>query len=133
MIKKVQGSLIWKIKRRCPGILLSLLIFISNIQVFAIGLQDKILPSSTNSSVQTSVQVTTVNQLFIFAKTSIFALLWLVVVAVFIFIGARLVIARWNPEEFKKVLLQFVYAVVWLFVVSIAYLAVQLVSSLSIN
>jgi len=113
--------------------LLSLLIFISNIQVFAIGLQDKILPSSANTSVKTSVQVTDLEKLFTFAKDSIFALLWLVIVGVFIFIWARLVIARWNPEEFKKSLLQFVYAVVWLFVVSIAYLAVQLVSSLSIN
>jgi len=113
-------------------ILLSLLIFISNIQVFAAFSPNDINPVKSNST-DSAVQVTNVDWLFTFAKDSIFALLWLVVVAVFIFIWARLVVARWNPEEFKKALLQFVYAVVWLFIVSIAYLAVQLVSSLSIN
>jgi len=81
----------------------------------------------------TAIGVTSVDGLFTFAKDTIFSLLWVVVVGVFIFMWIRLLIARWKPEEFKATLQHIVYAVVWLFIISIAYLAVQLVSSLSLN
>lgn len=69
--------------------------------------------------------------LFTYARDSIFALLALVAIWVFLFIGARLVIARWNPEEFKKALNMFIYAAVGLFVVTVAYAAVRMVAWLN--
>jgi len=36
----------------------------------------------------------------------------LLAIGMFLFIGGRLVVARWNPEEFKKALQSFIYAAV---------------------
>jgi hypothetical protein len=66
-----------------------------------------------------------------FAKDSIFWLLALVSIAVFIFIWAKLIMAKWNPEEFKKALMQFIYAVIWLAVIALSWGLVKLVSSLN--
>lgn len=56
----------------------------------------------------------------------------LIAVWVFLFIGARLAIARWNPEEFKKAMMQMVYAIVWIFIVSIAWALVALVAGINL-
>lgn len=64
------------------------------------------------------------------------SLTWLILVIalwVFLYIWIKLVIARWNPEEFKKQLMHFVYAWVWIFLVSAAWAIVKLVASLNIN
>ena len=53
-------------------------------------------------------------------------------ISVFIFIGARLFFARWNPEEFKKAMMHFVYASVGIFITFMAWGLVKLVSTLSI-
>jgi hypothetical protein len=50
----------------------------------------------------------------------------------FIFIWGKLIIARWNPEEFKKALVSFVYAIVGIFVVSIAWAVVRLITGIEI-
>ena len=71
------------------------------------------------------------NPIFEFVKDSIFWLMWLISIWVFIFIWTRLVVARWNPEEFKKALMQLVYAVIGLFVIAVARLAVKLISWLN--
>ena len=65
---------------------------------------------------------------FEYIKDSIFWLLWLISIGVFIYIWARLVVARWNPEEFKKAIMQLIYAVLWLFLVAISWLAVRLIA-----
>jgi hypothetical protein len=39
--------------------------------------------------------------------------------------------ARWNPEEFKKALMSFVYAVIGIFIVAVSRAVVKLVSSLN--
>jgi hypothetical protein len=59
-------------------------------------------------------------------------LLPLVAVGVFLFVGIKLAIARWNPEEFKKAWMQFLYAVIGIFAVSFAWITVKLVSGLSL-
>lgn len=56
----------------------------------------------------------------------------LIAVWVFLFIGSRLAIARWNPEEFKKAMMQMVYAIVWIFIVSIAWALVALVAGINL-
>jgi len=71
------------------------------------------------------------DSLITFVKDSIFNLLLLISLGVFLYIWAKLVIARWNPEEFKKAMLSFVYAGVGLFIVGFAWAAVKLVSGLN--
>lgn len=56
----------------------------------------------------------------------------LIAVWVFLFVGIKLAMARWNPEEFKKAWMQFLYAIIGIFAVSFAWITVKLVSSLSI-
>lgn len=73
------------------------------------------------------------NNLINFLKDSMSSLIAIIAIWVFLYIWAKLVIARWNPEEFKKAITSFVYAVVWIFVVSVAWLAVKLVTGLDIN
>ncbi len=67
-----------------------------------------------------------------FVRDSIFALMALVAVGMFLFIGARLALARWNAEEFKKAMMSFVYAAVGLFVVALSYALVRFISGVSI-
>ena len=52
--------------------------------------------------------------------------------AVFLYTGARLLVARWNAEEFTKSIKSFVYAAVGIFVIVFAWAAVRLVSWISL-
>lgn len=67
-----------------------------------------------------------------FARDSIFALMALIAIGMFLFIWWRLIIARWNPEEFKKAMLSFVYAAIGIFVVAAAWAIVRLVAGIDI-
>lgn len=75
--------------------------------------------------------LTTFDNLLIYFKNSIFTLLELLVIAVFIYIWWRLVVARWKPDEFKKALTHFIYVVVWIFLISSAWAIVKIVTWLS--
>ena len=77
-------------------------------------------------------QLTSVDGALGFVKDSIFDILGLIAIWMFLIIGMRLVIARGNPEEFKKALLSAVYAVVWIAVVALAYAVVVLVSGVTL-
>jgi hypothetical protein len=66
-------------------------------------------------------------------KNSISDLLMVISLGVFLYIGIRLGIARGNPEEFKKALMHFVYAVVGIFFVFVAWALVKLVAGLNIG
>lgn len=72
--------------------------------------------------------LTTLGWLANWIKDTLNSLIMFISVAVFLFIWAKLAMARWNPEEFKKAMLHFVYAVVWIFIISIAWATVVLVS-----
>lgn len=68
-----------------------------------------------------------------YVKDTIFGLLVLIIIGMFLFIGVRLIIARWQPEEFGKAMKSLVYVIVGIFMVSIAWLAVRLISGLEIT
>ena len=68
-----------------------------------------------------------------YAKDTIFGVLVLVVIGMFLYIGTKLIIARGQPEEFGNAMKSLVFVVVGIFVVSVAWLWVQLISSLEIN
>lgn len=65
-------------------------------------------------------------------KTEIMTLVWVFSIGVFIFIWMKVVMARWNPEEFKKAMLYFVYAVIWIFFIFMAWWLVRLVTTLKL-
>lgn len=65
-------------------------------------------------------------------KTELMSLVSVLVIWVFIFIGIRIVMSRWDPEWFKKAMLHFVYAVIWVFFIFIAWWLVRLIYSLSL-
>jgi hypothetical protein len=65
-------------------------------------------------------------------RDSIETLIPILAIGVFLFIGIRIALAKWNAEEFKKAWLQMIYAVVGIFVVGFAWAAVKLVSGLNI-
>ena len=66
-----------------------------------------------------------------YLKNSVFDLLALLVIAVFIYIWGKLVVARWKPDEFKSAMIQFIYVIIWIFVVSAAWAVVKVVSWLN--
>ena len=72
------------------------------------------------------------DSIFVWIKDSLTWLIVLTAVWAFLFIWIRVAMARWNPEEFKKSIIQLVYVIVWIFVVSLAWAAVTLVSWLNI-
>lgn len=63
-------------------------------------------------------------------KNIILGLLAIIAVAVFIYLWFKLVKAEWKPDEFKKVMLWFVYAIIWLSIIPLAWAVVKLISSL---
>lgn len=65
-------------------------------------------------------------------KDQIFSLIMILSIWVFIFVWIKLATAKWNPEEFKKAWMQFIYAIIWIFFVFMAWWLVKLVSTLSI-
>lgn len=82
-------------------------------------------------SVSTGNWLSTLDNILKYFKNSIFDLLALLVIWAFVYIWAKLVVARWNPEEFKKALTYFIYIIVWIFLVSSAWAIVKLVSWLN--
>ena len=94
------------------------------------SIQDDIIPTQDTAIYDNEFDEWYTTFILTYIRDSIFELLMLITIWVFIFIWARLVMARWNPEEFKKALMQFIYAIVWLAIVAIAWAAVKIVSSL---
>lgn len=72
------------------------------------------------------------SEIFIWAKDSMTGIIVLIAIWVFLFIWARVAMSRWNPEEFKKGVMQLIYAAVWIFVVSAAWALVTLVAWIKI-
>jgi len=103
--------------------------------VFSADLKAQILWDSWSwvlSSTSTATWEWLLDGILLFVRDSIFGLLALVAIAVFLYIWAKLVVARGNPEEFKKALQSFIYAVVGLFVVAFAFALVRLVAGINI-
>lgn len=86
-----------------------------------------------NNSEQNIVSDNTLlDKILKFVSESIFKLIWIIATGVFIFIWARLVIAKWNPEEFKKAIMSFIYAIAWLFIITASWWVVKLVSTINL-
>lgn len=106
--------------------------------VNAKGYKNDLLPSSGDNTSSVSLLVdgenadAQIDNFLAWIRDSIDLLLPITAIGVFLFVGIRLGIARWNPEEFKKAWMQFIYAIVGIFVVSFAWAAVKLVAGINI-
>ena len=72
-----------------------------------------------------------INNFFIYIKDSIFGLLALITIGLFIYIGWKLVKADWNPEEMKKAFKNLVHIIIWLFIIAASFAIVKIVAGLN--
>lgn len=114
-------------------ILLSFVAFVASVQSWFAALKDDIIPTQNPSVIDPSSAWGTwlLDAVLLYIKDSIFALMALIAIAVFLYIGWRLILARWNPEEHKKAWMTFIYAVVGIFIVAFAWAAVRLIAGLN--
>lgn len=119
-------------------IFLAILSFTMSSPVFAAlewdALKDAIIPQPSTVTVggESLDGQGFLDYVFEFTRDSIFSLMALIAIAMFLFIGGRLVMARGNPEEFKKAMLSFVYAAIGIFVVAAAWAIVRLVAGIDL-
>ena len=86
-----------------------------------------------NNTIQlTSDWKSALTDVFVYIKDSVFSLLALIVIGTFLYIGYKIIMARWKPEEFKKAMLSLVYVVIWLVIVSLAWVIVKFIVGLNV-
>lgn len=59
-------------------------------------------------------------------------LLTIILTWVFIFIWWKLAVSRWEPEEFKKALMWFIYAIIWAVLIPASYAIIKIITWISI-
>lgn len=93
------------------------------------SLKDSMLPNRNTAWISedgTDVLI----EIAIYVKDFLFAILWVVTIWVFLYFGFKLISSRWNEEELKKTLMWFLYAVIWLAIIPLAWWAVKLIWTL---
>lgn len=118
---------------------LALLSSVLNYNVFAAEslssaeLQEQMTPTGTENVVRaTGTDEEAVDGVLWFVRDTMFDLLLLIAVWVFLYIWGKLLMARWNPEELKKAFTGLVNAGIWLFVVAAAYALVTFIAWIDI-
>ena len=104
-------------------------LFFLSFQVYAWDLRESMLPNSNTVWVGGD-GTNALNQIFIYIKDFLFAILWLIAIGVFLYFWFKLISSRGNEEDFKKALMWFVYAVIGLAIIPLAWGAVRLIVSL---
>lgn len=109
------------------------IIFILSVLPFSVlGFEKSdIIPTSATAINATEDGSGLLDAVLLYIKDSIFALMALIAIGMFLYIWAKLVVARWNPEEFKKALMAFLYAVIGIFIVAFSWAAVRLIAGLN--
>jgi len=73
-----------------------------------------------------------VSKVLNYVKESIFSLLWIIAIWMFIYTGFNLVKAQWNPEEMSKTWQTLIHVIVWLFIVAVSWALVAMVAGIQI-
>jgi len=73
-----------------------------------------------------------IEELFKYTKNTIFEVLALIVIWVFLYIWYKIVISRWNPEEFKKAFMMLIYTVLWMLFIALSWVIIIFISGLKI-
>ena len=102
--------------------------------VWDTSIMESLIDSSKNTVINNNSNdgLTVLQSISVWIKNSLTGFVLMISVWAFLFVWIRLAVARWNPEEFKKAMSQFVYAIVWIFLVSIAWASVTLVAWLNL-
>lgn len=108
------------------------ILFSDNLIVNANDIENALLWTGNSNIVDIGTNDKGITDVIRYVKSIFIGLLPIAVIATFIFIWARLFIARGNPEEFKAAMLHFVYVVIGIFIVSAAWAIVKLVSGINI-
>ena len=108
------------------------LFFVISKQIYAESLKSYIIPESTVIINNPESGRWLLYSIFEYFRNSIFWVLALIAVWVFIYIWFKILIARGNPEEFKKAIMHFVYAIIWLVVIALSWWMVRMISSLTL-
>lgn len=108
-----------------------ILVFFTNITLIFANLQEQMLPTSSTVLWTTNTWKWALNWVIVYFKNFIFWFLWLLVIWMFIYFWFKLISANWSPEDLKKALMWFVYIAVWLGIMSLAWAAVKLVTTLN--
>ncbi len=96
-------------------------------------LKNSMIPENSSSVVNTSATwEDLVDFILAFIRDSIFWLLALIAIGMFIYIGAKLIMARGNQEEFTKALKSLAYAAVGIILVSFAWVIVRLIAGIQL-
>lgn len=115
--------------KKISGIILILISYFSIFIANAGSLKDDMIPNSNN--IWVSWEWTwVISQILIYTKDFLFSILGIIAIWVFLYFWFKLTIARWNEEEFKKALMWFMYAVIWLAIIPLAWWAVKIISTL---
>ncbi len=69
---------------------------------------------------------------FALIRKNILNIVLIISVVMLVRIGIRMASARWNPDEFKKAWLHFVYLILWIFLVFASWWIVNIVTKLNI-
>ena len=96
-------------------------------------LRNAIIPNNANQVLTSSeTGEWLLDALLDFARDGIFALMAVVAIGMFLFIGWKLLMARGNAEEFKKALMSFIYTAIGIFVVAAAWAIVKLIAGINL-
>lgn len=100
--------------------------------VFA-ALKDDMIPNSGRAVLTSQNEAEgLLDYVLDYGRDVIFALMAVIAIGMFLFIGARLVMAQGNPEEFSKALKSLIYAAVGIFLVAFAWALVKLIAGIQI-
>jgi len=117
-------------------ILLVLIVILSFwlIWVNANDLRESIMPKvNTISEIWSEKKwLWVISQILNFIKESIFWLLSVISIWMFIYVGFNLVKAQWNPEEMSKAWKTLIHVIVWLFLVAVSWALVAMFSWIKI-
>ena len=87
--------------------------------------------SWTISDVKFSKDTNLLDKLLTFVKDSIFGILALVAIWMFLYVWFSLVKAQWNPEELKKAFMTLIHVIIGLFIVAISWAVITMASSVT--
>lgn len=112
-------------------LLLFILVFFNFLIVKAEDLRDQIIPQNHEVLWNAWDGTWPLDAIIVYVKNFTFSIMWIIVVWVFLYLWFKLITSRWNAEEMKKALMWLVYVWAWLTIMSLAWWAVKLVSSLT--
>lgn len=125
-----------KLKNIFKIISIPYILFLLKINIFAVGFENDIIPKvdsiagETEGNTQNGTSI--INSILNFVQESIFGLLAVISIWVFLYIGLMFVKADWNPEEMKKAFISLMHVIIGLFIVAVSWVVVKMVSGINL-